>query len=495
MANVILTNTLSRKKEKFAGGKPTTIYSCGPTVYRNVHIGNLRTYVSVDILLRTLKYNGIQTFHVKNITDVGHMRTTGADEAYDPIVNEAIKEGKTPAEIAAIYTKAYEEDQKKLNIERADENPKATDNIKEMIELIKKLIDNGLAYEAEGNVLDAEGGAKRERDDGSRTIYFNVKKFKNYGQLSGNTLDKMGDLLKAVRVSAETDKKDTADFALWKKAKDDRAMMWNSPWGKGFPGWHIECSAMALRYLTDAFKGGKFSAEASRTIDIHTGGEDLVFPHHEDEIAQSEGATGKKFVKLWFHGGFLTVDGQKMARSANNFYTLEDIISKGYQPLSFRYLCLTAHYKSRLNFTWRSLEAAQTALNNLYREVSGYASESAAKIGCAEYESRFQEAVNSDLDTPKALAIVWELVGSNYPPSAKLKSLFKFDEVLGLDLEKVATEAAVAPEKVNKLVKERELARKENNFARADQLRKEIAQKGFEVVDTDSGPKLKKIIG
>ncbi|OGY29959.1 MAG: cysteine--tRNA ligase [Candidatus Woykebacteria bacterium RIFCSPHIGHO2_12_FULL_45_10] len=461
MAEIFLTNTLTRKKEKFVPNKAgeVGIYTCGPTVYRNVHIGNLRTYISADILKRVFIYNGYTVKHIKNITDVGHMRTTGADEAYDPVITEAIKEGKTPLEIAESYTKAYREDEEKLNIIPADENPKATDHIPEMIELIQKLIANGLAYEAEGN------------------IYFKVKEFKDYGKLSGNTLDKMDQLLQAVRVSVETDKKDSADFALWKRATGDRAMVWDSPWGKGFPGWHIECSAMSMKYLGENF-------------DIHTGAEDLIFPHHEDEIAQSEGATGKKFVSLWSHAGFLLVEGEKMARSANNFVTLNEIIGKGFQPLAFRYLCLTTHYKSRLNFTWKGLEASQEALNNLYREVSSY---SEPKIGCAEYEQRFLEAINDDLNTPEALSIVWELVKSDYPDSAKLQSLLRFDEILGFGLSELVQSNNV-PDKVTELVNEREKARAEKDFARSDKLRKEIAESGFEVVDTDLGPKLKKII-
>jgi len=461
MAAIFLTNTLSRKKEEFKPIKQgfVGIYSCGPTVYRNVHIGNLRTYIAADLLKRMFLYNGSKVKHVKNITDVGHMRTTGADEHYDPIINEALREGKSPLELAKHYTDLYREDEKKLNVLSADENPKATDHIPEMIAIIKKLLEKDLAYETEGNV------------------YFNVKKFSSYGKLSGNTLEKMDQLMEAVRVSVETDKNDSADFALWKKATDDRAMVWDSPWGKGFPGWHIECSAMSTKYLGSHF-------------DIHTGAEDLIFPHHEDEIAQSEGAFDETFVNYWVHAGYLLVDGKKMARSAGNFYTLSDIINKGYQPLAFRYLMLTAHYKSRLNFTWDSLEAAANALNNLYREISSYGSE--AKVGCAEFEQKFLEAVNDDLDIPKGLTVVWELVKSDYPPSAKLRSLFKFDEVLGLGLKEIANTETSG--EVGQLVEQREEARAAKDFAKSDELRAQIAAKGFEVVDTDEGPKLKKII-
>ncbi len=462
MADIFLTNTLSRKKENFVPIKPgfVGIYSCGPTVYRNVHIGNLRTYIAADLLKRTLLYNGLKVSHVKNITDVGHMRTSGADEHYDPIINEALREGKLPLELAQHYTELYHEDEKKLRVISAEENPKATEHIPEMIGMIKILLDKGFAYEVEG------------------TVYFDVKKFQDYGKLSGNTLDKMDKLLEAVRVSVETDKKDSADFALWKKADEDRAMSWDSPWGKGFPGWHIECSAMSTKYLGNHF-------------DIHTGGEDLVFPHHEDEIAQSEAAFGEKFVNFWAHAGYLLVDDKKMARSVGNFYTLEDIEKKGFNPLAFRYLTLTTHYKSRLNFTWDSLEASQKTLNNLYREISGYGSE-IKKTTCAKYEEPFIKAINDDLDLPKALVIVQDLISSDCSVECKLTTLLRFDEVLGLGFKEYVR--VTIPSQVRKLVDEREKARNEKNFARSDELRAKIAELGFEVVDETDGPNLKKII-
>lgn len=440
------------------------IYSCGPTVYRDIHIGNLRTYLAADILKRVLSYNGYKVQHIKNITDVGHMRTDETtQQGFDPVIAEALKQGKTPQQIAAEYTEKFFDDEKKINIPPADTFPKATDHIKEMIEITKELLDKGFAYEADGN------------------IYYDVKKFKNYGRLSGNTLDKMDKLREAVRVSSEADKKAGVDFALWKKAEKGREMKWDSPWGEGFPGWHIECSAMSMKYLGEHF-------------DIHTGGEDNIFPHHEDEIAQSEAAKGKRVVNYWVHSGFLLVEGKKMARREGNVYTISDIEKKGFNPLAFRYLVLTSHHRSRLNFTWRSLEAAQNALNNIYREVTGYATADEPKIGCAEYEQRFMQAVNNDMDTPAALSIVQEMVDSDYPPSAKLASLYKFDQVLGLDLETVAQEAAQVPDKIKKLVESREKARESSEFSKSDRLRDEIKKKGYEVVDTDSGPKLKKII-
>jgi len=473
-------NTLTRKIEKFApidSGK-VGIYTCGPTVYREVHIGNFRTYIGADILRRVLMYNGYRVVHIKNITDVGHMRNIDTDhgsagslqvEQIDPIIEEAIREGKTPQEIAGHFTKIYLEDEKKLNILPATVYPKASENIKEMTEIIKVLLEKGFAYRVDG------------------TVYFDVKKFKNYGKLSGNTLSKMDNLLKAVRVSLETDKKDSIDFSLWKKAEKDRLVSWNSPWGEGFPGWHIECSAMSIKCLGD-------------TLDIHTGGEDLVFPHHEDEIAQSEAATGQKFTNYWVHGGYLLVDKEKMSRSKGNVFTISDIEKKTvpagrqkFDPLSFRYLTLTIHYKSKMNFTFKALEAAQTALNHLREIVKDYEN---PKVGCAEYEENFLEAINDDLNIPKALGIVWELIRSDYPNSAKAESLFKFDKILGLDLENAKdyikeTEEKI-PENIQKLVEKRDELRQKKRYHLADQIRHKIKKLGYDIEDLPLGKAGKK---
>ena len=455
-------NTLTRKIENFKPIDPDKIgiYTCGPTVYREVHIGNFRTYIGADILRRILMYNGYRVVHIKNITDVGHMRNILSghhQEQIDPIIEEAIKEGKTPKEIAAYFTKLYLGDEKKLNILPATVYPKATENIKEMIEIIKVLLKKGFAYLVDG------------------TVYFDVKKFKNYGKLSGNTLDKMDNLLKAVRVSLETDKRDSIDFALWKRAEKDRLAKWNSPWGVGFPGWHIECSAMSIKYLGDTF-------------DIHTGGEDLVFPHHEDEIAQSEAATGQKFANYWVHGGYLLIEGEKMSRSKRNVYTISEIEEKGFEPLSFKYLTLTVHYRAKMNFTWDGLEAAQTALNNLRNIVSNW---DKPKIGCAEYEEKFLEAVNDDLNMPKALAVVWDLVKSDYPGSAKAESLLKFDKILGLDLENakdyIKKEKEIIPEKIMELVERRDQLRKGKRYHLADQVRHKIKKLGYDIQDNKDG--------
>ncbi len=468
-------NTLSRKIEDFKPIDPEKIgiYTCGPTVYREVHIGNFRTYIGGDILRRVLTYNGHRVVHVKNITDVGHMRNISGNhhssanspqaDQIDPIIEEAIKKGKTPQEIAEHFTKLYLSDEKKLNILPATVYPKATEHVKEMIEIIKVLLKKGFAYETNG------------------TVYFDVKKFKSYGKLSGNTLDKMDNLLKAVRVSLETDKKDSIDFALWKKAEKDRFMKWESPWGEGFPGWHIECSAMSIKYLGDSF-------------DIHTGGEDLIFPHHEDEIAQSEAATGQKFANYWAHGGYLLVDGEKMSRSKGNVYTILDLEKQGFDPLSFRYLTLTVHYKSKMNFTFKALEAAQTALNHLREIVSQYDVPKISRDGqrsSAEHEKRFLEAINDDLNIPKALSIVWEMVKSDFPTPDIAESLFKFDKILGLDLENaksyIKKEKETVPEKIMELIAQRDELRKNKRYNLADQVRHKIEKLGYEIQDGEDG--------
>lgn len=481
-----LYNTLTRKIEDFKPINPPQvgIYTCGPTVYREVHIGNFRTYLLSDFLRRTLEYNGFKVALIKNITDVGHMRYVGHGHhatQIDPIIKEALDKGKTPLQIARHYTELFWEDEKKLNILKATAYPKATEHVKEMIKMISMLLKKGLAYESDG------------------TIYFDVKKFKAYGKLSGNTLDKMDKLLKAVRVSVETDKKDSVDFALWKKAEKGRLMKWDSPWGNGFPGWHIECSAMSIKYLGNAFDPFgrlRVNGEQCRTIDIHTGGEDLIFPHHEDEIAQSEGASSKKFVNYWLHGGYLLVDNEKMSRSKGNIYTISELEKRamparpaggpagrqGFDPLSFRYLTMMTHYKAKMNFTFQALSAAETSLNRLREQVAEF---DKPKIGCAEYEQRFLDAINNDLNLPEALSVVWELIRSDYPSSAKAESLFKFDEVLGLNLKKVSKVAKVlkVPKGVMELVRKREVLRKQKKFHLTDELRSKIKKMGYDIQD------------
>ena len=312
------------------------MYTCGPTVYRDAHIGNLRSYLMADWIRRILTAQGLDVVHIKNITDVGHMRQEVLERGEDKIIAAAIEEGKTPAEIADFYTLRFRADEEKLSIQPAHEFPKATDHIEEMLEIVQRLVETGYAYEVDGNV------------------YFEVSSFPDYGQLSGNIHE--AELLEAVRVDADPLKRDPRDFTLWKAAEPGRTVKWPSPWGEGFPGWHIECSAMSIKYLGEKF-------------DIHTGGVDNIFPHHEGEIAQSEGFTGKPVVNSWVHGQHLLADGVKMAKSAGNSFIMSDIEAQGLDPMAFRYLCMTARYNTRLNFTFTSLRAAQRGLQRLKNRV------------------------------------------------------------------------------------------------------------------------------
>lgn len=435
-------NFLTRKLEEFKPiGKTVGLYTCGPTVYDYVHIGNWRAFVFEDILKRVLTASGFKVKHVMNITDID-----------DKIIKRSKEQGIEFRELTARYEKAFFDDLEKLNILAADFYPKATEHIGPMTQIIGVLIDKGIAYKA---------------DDG---VYFSVEKFKDYGKLSG-LLRK--NLKKGARIDSDQyDKESWADFALWKFAKGDEPS-WGTPFGRGRPGWHIECSAMSMKYL-------------GVTIDIHTGGVDLLFPHHENEIAQSEAATGKKFVTFWMEGEHLLVDGEKMAKSLGNIYTLDDIVKKGLEPLALRYLFLTAHYRSKLNFTWKSLEAAQNALNNLREEVANW---DEPRIGCAEFEGFFKEAVNNDLDMPKALSVMWETVKSDYPTSAKHQSILIMDRVLGLALGQIKKQKL--PKGAKDLIDKREGLRKARKFKESDKLRSQLKKMGVGVEDTAEGPRWK----
>lgn len=450
-----LYNTLTRQLEEFKpiAGKKVTLYTCGPTVYRDVHIGNLRTYLTTDILRRVLKANEYDVISVMNITDVGHFRfSEEKGKSIDPVVEEAQKLGVTPLELSKTYTDKFLKDAKKLNILDHDVMPKASEHIEEMIEVIKVLIDKGFAYEVSGNV------------------YFRVEKFKDYGKLSGNTLDKMDQLLEAVRVSVETDKKDSADFALWKRA-DDRVMSWDSPWGKGVPGWHIECSVMSMKYL-------------GVSLDIHLGGEDLVFPHHEDEIAQSESLSQQKFVNYWMHTSFLTLDEEKMSRSKGNIYTLSEVEKSGYHPLSFRYLTYQTHYRAKMNFSKEAIDGASNALRKLYDlaanlpEPEGHAD---------KYEIEFDYALKQDLNMPKALSIVWEMLRSKENESAKAAALRRMDEVLGLNIFENSEKMSQVSDKAYAMATERVKLRKEGRYRLADEMRVQIEKMGYEIKDDANG--------
>lgn len=448
-----LFNTLTRKKEFF---KPiiknkTGIYTCGPTVYWYAHLGNLRTYLFEDILRRTLEYNGYKIKQVMNITDIE-----------DKIIKKAIQENKDIYAITKPYTKLFFDDLKKLNIEKAERYPKAAGHIKEIIDMIKSLIKKGLAYKGE---------------DGS--IYFNISKFKNYGKLS--QLDKRKLKIGAGISSDEYKKEEARDFVLWKNQTDEKLKkikaVWNSPWGWGRPGWHIECSAMAIKYL-------------GKTFDIHCGAVDLIFPHHENEIAQSEGITGKKFSNYWLHGEHLLIDGQKMSKSLGNFFTLRDIENKNINPFSFRYLILTSHYRSKMNFTWESLQAAQNALNNLINNLQLMANDKKRPTindkKIQKYKKEFLNAINDDLNTSKVIALIWRIIkDNNLPDSIKKQLILEFDKILGLGLNKIKPiKIQKIPIKIKKMAEKRKILRRNKQFIPADLLRKKIEELGYIIEDT-----------
>lgn len=455
-------NTLSRTVEEF---KPlnsplVTLYTCGPTVYDYTHIGHLFKYVNDDILKKTLRANGFRIKHVMNITDVGHL-TSDEDTGEDKLEKGAKETGRTVWEVAKYFEDYFFSAIGKVNIERAEIISRATEHISEQVKLIEKLEKNGFTYITE------------------QAVYFDVSKFKGYTKLSRQSLEgKEVGVRKDVYVDPQ--KKHPADFALWFFTVGhfaNHTMRWDSPWGNGFPGWHIECSAMAMCYLGD-------------TLDIHTGGIDHIPVHHTNEIAQSEAVTGKQFVKYWVHHEFLNIDKEKMSKSLKNFIRLEDLEEKGYDPLSLRYLFLTAHHRSELSFSYGSLDSAQNALNNLRSAVRDW--ENPTEV-LDEYYEKFLAALNNDIGTPQALAVVWELVKSDKPTSKKGATLLKMDEVLSLGLEKYVSNPIKIPENIKKMLSQREEARKSGDFETSDKLRNEIKRLGFEVEDTTRGYKVKKL--
>ncbi len=453
-----LWNTATRSPQEFKPIKKGKVglYACGPTVYNPPTIGNLRTYVFEDVLKRTLMLLGYKVKHVMNITDVGHLVGDG-DEGEDKVEREAAKQGKTAWDIAKHYEKLFDADLTRLNIvaPTGKDRPHATDYIKEQIDLVSRLEKEGYTYHT---------------SDG---IYFDTLKFAGYGKLSGQ---KMDDKEAGARVEINREKRHPADFALWKFSPKGakRQMEWESPWGVGFPGWHIECSAMSEELLGQPF-------------DIHCGGVDHIPVHHENEIAQSEAAFGKPLANYWLHGEFLLVDGGRMGKSEGNAYTLDDLVAKGFDPLAYRFYCLGTHYRSKLNFTWEGLEGAQNALRKLRHAVRSWEK---PKIGCAELEAEFVAALEDDLNTPKALAIVWKLVDSDYPASAKAESILKMDEVLGLGLAEHVGKPINIPGDVKTLAEERLIARQSKDWKKSDELREAIKEKGWIVEDTKEGYEL-----
>jgi len=453
-----LYNTLTRKKQIFKplADKMVGLYTCGPTVYNYAHIGNLRTYIFEDILRRVLQYNGYSVKHVMNYTDVGHL-TSDADTGEDKMEKGAKRERKTVWEIADFYIKAFKKDSAALNILKPTLTPRATDNIKEQIDLIKILEKKDFTYKT---------------SDG---IYFDTSRLKDYGDLA--RLDIKG-LKAGARIKVIKAKKNPTDFALWKFSPKNskRQMEWDSPWGKGFPGWHIECSAMAEKYLGKEF-------------DIHCGGIDHLNVHHTNEVAQSEAAFGKIPAKFWLHGEHLLMGAEKMSKSLNNFYALRDIENKNFNPLAFRYLVLTSHYRSKLNFSWKSLAAAQNALDNLYENLRTSDVRNIKTSDTQEYEKKFTPAINDDLNTPKAIALIWQIIKDKHiSPSAKKQLLLKFDKILGLGLNEI--KPLEIPLKIRQMVDRRELLRRNKHFIQADQLRKKIESLGYKTEDTQHGPEI-----
>jgi cysteinyl-tRNA synthetase len=428
------------------------MYTCGPTVYRPVHLGNLRSYLLADWLRRTLEHFGNTVVAVKNITDVGHMRQEAVERGEDKVIAAALAEGKTPKQIAEFYESRFHADERRLGILPATHFPRATDHVPEMIAIIQRLIARGLAYEVEG------------------AVYFAVKRFPGYGKLSGN----VGEALRqGVRVELDTNKRDPVDFALWKKAERGRALTWDSPWGAGFPGWHIECSAMSTKYLGERF-------------DLHTGGVDNIFPHHEDEIAQSEGAYGHAPVAHWVHGQHLLADGVKMAKSARNTVTIDDLAELGIDPLAFRYQCLLTHYRTRMQFSIGALRQAAEALDHLRQRVRHWSQVPQGEPTEVPLRARwlepFARALADDLNLPAAVAWLQRCaVDPAISDAERLKVFLEADRVLGLDLTSVATELSKAPREVVASVEEHRAARASRDFQRADGLRATFA--GYRVDD------------
>ncbi|MDD5109912.1 MAG: cysteine--tRNA ligase [Patescibacteria group bacterium] len=463
-------NTLTRRKEALhpLEADAVRMYACGPTVYDYAHIGNLRSYLFEDFLRRTLEYAGLPVKHVVNITDVGHL-VSDADTGEDKMQKALAREHLPPTVeslrlLAERYTTAFRQDIAALNILPPHVMPKATDHVPQMIEIISGLIANGFAYVTE------------------LAVYFDVAKFPTYTQLSGQRLqDKSVGAREGVEV--DPDKRQPADFALWFKLAGknrNHVVHWPSPWGEGFPGWHIECSAMSRQHLGFPF-------------DIHCGGVDHIAVHHTNEIAQNEGFFGRPTVRVWMHGEFLDLGQAKMAKSAGTFLRLADLVQRGFDPLAFRYLCLNTHYRQKLNFSWEALEGAAAALKKMRRSVAEYRNleiSGSLSVGCAEYEARFREAIFDDINLPKALGVVWEMMADpKLPAAAKRRSLNQFDRVLGLNLADAKTFAV--PDEVRQLAAERERFRVAKDWPAADRVRQAIEARGYLVEDTPAGPAVK----
>jgi len=469
-----LYNTLSNKKEEFKSINPdqVTMYNCGPTVYDYAHIGNWRSFLVADFLKRTLEYIGYDVKQVMNLTDVGHL-TSDADQGQDKVEKRARQERKTASQITDFYINAFKKDQQRLNISLPEKMPRATQHIEEMVSLVKTLEKKGYTYKT---------------SDG---IYFDTAKFKNYGKLSGQKLEEKK---AGARIELSEEKRNPTDFAVWKFSpkNEKRQQEWDSPWGVGFPGWHIECSVLSTKYLGQPF-------------DIHTGGVDHIGVHHENEIAQSEAAYDKLMANYWFHINFLKINSEKISKSEKNFYTIGELEQKGYHPLAFRLLIFSAHYRKEQNFTFESLEQAQSNLEKIYRTVQKIRQiaetgeeKSNSGIKIKNYKKEFRQALKDDLNTPEALAVVLNLVrevnkevNDQKISSSKAQEIYQLfinmDQVLGIKINEKASQTEEIPEMIKKLVTKREKLRKSKNWSEADQVRQKIRRHGYEIEDTDQG--------
>ncbi|MCP4539422.1 MAG: cysteine--tRNA ligase [Chloroflexi bacterium] len=469
--DIQIYNTTTRRKETFQPVEPGKVgmYNCGPTVYDQAHIGNMRTYIMTDLIRRSFEYLDYDVQQVMNITDVGHL-TSDADEGEDRMLVGARRSGRDPWEIAEHFARLFFEDTAALNIHHPHVVCKATEHIPEMIALVERLESLGYTYEI---------------GDG---IYFDVNRFSNYGRLSGQTLDEMQ---AGARVRVNPEKRHPADFALWRKATPEHIMQWDSPWGRGYPGWHIECSAMSMKYLGE-------------TMDIHTGGEDHIAIHHENEIVQAEAATGKPFVNYWMHGRFLrwNEDDRRMSKSSGEFLVVGDLVERGFDPLAFRYHCLTASYRVPLTFSWTGLESAADGLRRLRENVRRLKSET-DNVSPAEPQTdmadRFRAALADDFNVPSALAVAWETVreANRSTDAAEKRALLElvldFDRVLGLKLADAVAADESLPADVAALIQQREDARAARDWSAADALRETIRQRGYEIEDTPSGTRWRKV--
>lgn len=462
-----LYNTLTRSKEEFKSienGK-VKMYSCGPTVYSYASIGNFRAYIFADILKRVLEYNNYEIKSVMNITDVGHL-TSDADTGEDKMEKAAKKEGKDPYEIADYYTKIFLRDFDRLLLKRPSVVTKATDNIPQMLEMVKEIVANGYAYET------------------SKGIYFDVSKLDRYPVLSNNTID---DQKAGARIEVDPEKRNPYDFAIWIKAPEEHIMKWDSPWGKSYPGWHIECSTMGRRFLGEKF-------------DIHTGGIDHIPIHHENEIAQDKGAFGHNPANYWMHCEFLLVDGGKMSKSLQNTYTIDQLQEKGIYPLAYKLFCYSSHYRNKLNFTFEGALAAQVSLERLYelylKHKNGY--EEIQSDVIENYKNEFLECINDDLNIPAALGVLWKAAKNSSYSKDIAKLLLDFDRVLGLDVENAESylndwNDEDIPKDILNLFEERKTARENKDWQKSDELRKIIEEKGYTIKDSKDGSTIQKI--